>query len=148
MLKDSDRIFQNIYGFKGSGLSTANSIGDWKNTKKLIAKGREWIVDEIKKSGLRGRGGAGFSTGMKWSFMPKETGGRPVYLTINADEGEPGTFKDRFWLESNPHKMLEGAQIAALLVGCSKIYLYMRDEYPEIRIRMIKELEKIKKPRA
>jgi len=129
MLKDSDRIFQNIYGFKGSGLSTAKSIGDWKNTKNFIAKGREWIVEEIKASGLRGRGGAGFSTGMKWSFMPKETGGRPVYLTINADEGEPGTCKDREILRNEPHKIIEGALLASTAVGASSAYVYIRGEF-------------------
>jgi NADH-quinone oxidoreductase subunit F len=129
MLKDKDRIFQNIYGFKGSGLDTAKSIGDWKNTKKYIAKGREWIVDEIKNSGLRGRGGAGFSTGMKWSFMPKETGGRPVYLTINADEGEPGTCKDREILRNEPHKVIEGALLAAAAVGACAAYIYVRGEF-------------------
>ena len=129
MLKDSDRVFQNIYGFKGSGLDTAKSVGDWKNTKKYIAKGREWIVDEIKASGLRGRGGAGFSTGMKWSFMPKETGGRPVYLTINADEGEPGTCKDREILRNEPHKVIEGALLAAAAVGACAAYIYVRGEF-------------------
>jgi NADH-quinone oxidoreductase subunit F len=129
MLKDEDRIFQNIYGFKGSGLDTAKSIGDWKNTKKIIAKGREWIVEQIKDSGLRGRGGAGFSTGMKWSFMPKETGGRPVYLTINADEGEPGTCKDREILRNEPHKVIEGALLAAAAVGASAAYIYVRGEF-------------------
>jgi NADH-quinone oxidoreductase subunit F len=129
MLKDSDRIFQNIYGFKGSGLDAAKSVGDWKSTKKYIAKGREWIVDEIKNSGLRGRGGAGFSTGMKWSFMPKETGGRPVYLTINADEGEPGTCKDREILRNEPHKVIEGALLAAAAVGACAAYIYVRGEF-------------------
>jgi NADH-quinone oxidoreductase subunit F len=129
MLKDSDRVFQNIYGFKGSGLDAAKSVGDWKSTKKYIAKGREWIVDEIKNSGLRGRGGAGFSTGMKWSFMPKETGGRPVYLTINADEGEPGTCKDREILRNEPHKIIEGALLAAAAVGACAAYIYVRGEF-------------------
>jgi len=129
MLKDSDRVFQNIYGFKGSGLDAAKSIGDWKNTKKYIAKGREWIVDEIKNSGLRGRGGAGFGTGMKWSFMPKETGGRPVFLTINADEGEPGTCKDREILRNEPHKLVEGALLAAAAVGACAAYVYVRGEF-------------------
>ena len=129
MLKDTDRVFQNIYGFKGTGLDVAKSIGDWKSTKKYIAKGREWIVDEIKNSGLRGRGGAGFSTGMKWSFMPKETGGRPVYLTINADEGEPGTCKDREILRNEPHKVIEGALLAAAAVGACAAYIYVRGEF-------------------
>ena len=129
MLKDSDRIFQNIYGFKGSGLEVAKSIGDWKATKKFIKKGRDWIVEEIKNSGLRGRGGAGFGTGMKWSFMPKETGGRPVFLVINADEGEPGTCKDREILRNEPHKLVEGALLAATSVGASSAYVYVRGEF-------------------
>lgn len=129
MLKDSDRIFQNIYGLKGSGLDAAKAVGDWDGTKKLIAKGREWLVDEVKNSGLRGRGGAGFGTGMKWSFMPKETGGRPVFLTINADEGEPGTCKDREILRNEPHKLVEGALLAAAAVGACAAYVYVRGEF-------------------
>ena len=129
MLRDSDRIFQNIYGFKGSGLEVAKSVGDWKATKKFIKKGRDWIVEEIKNSGLRGRGGAGFGTGMKWSFMPKETGGRPVFLVINADEGEPGTCKDREILRNEPHKLVEGALLAATSVGASTAYVYVRGEF-------------------
>ena len=94
MLADKDRIFTNIYGFDSPWLDGAKARGDWDNTKKLIEMGREKIVDEMKESGLRGRGGAGFPTGVKWSFMPKEIGDRPHYLVINADEGEPGTCKD------------------------------------------------------
>lgn len=129
MLKDKDRIFQNIYGFKGTGLDAAKSVGDWEGTKELIAKGREWLVDEVKGSGLRGRGGAGFGTGMKWSFMPKETGGRPVFLTINADEGEPGTCKDREIMRNEPHKLIEGALLAAAAVGAIAAYVYVRGEF-------------------
>jgi NADH-quinone oxidoreductase subunit F len=129
MLKDSDRIFQNIYGLKGTGLDVAKSVGDWDGTKKLIAKGSEWLIDEVKGSGLRGRGGAGFGTGMKWSFMPRDTGGRPVFLTINADEGEPGTCKDREILRNEPHKLVEGALLAAAAVGACAAYVYVRGEF-------------------
>ncbi len=129
MLKDQDRIFQNIYGLKDSSLAGAKAIGDWDNTKALIDKGRQWIVDEIKNSGLRGRGGAGFGTGMKWSFMPKETGGRPVFLVINADEGEPGTCKDREILRNEPHKLVEGALLASVGIGASTCYVYVRGEF-------------------
>ena len=129
MLKDSDRIFQNIYGLKGSGLDVAKAVGDWDGTKELIAKGSEWLIDEVKNSGLRGRGGAGFGTGMKWSFMPRETGGRPVFLTINADEGEPGTCKDREILRNEPHKLVEGALLAAAAVGACAAYVYVRGEF-------------------
>ena len=129
MLKDSDRIFQNIYGLKDTSLAGAKAIGDWDGTKKLIAKGREWLIDEVKASGLRGRGGAGFGTGMKWSFMPKEAGGRPVFLTINADEGEPGTCKDREIMRNEPHKLVEGALLAAAAVGACAAYVYVRGEF-------------------
>jgi NADH-quinone oxidoreductase subunit F len=108
MLRDQDRIFTNLYGLGEPGLRGAQGRGDWDGTKDLIAKGRTWIVDEVRKSGLRGRGGAGFVTGMKWSFMPKEVGERPHYLVVNADEGEPGTCKDREILRHEPQKLIEG----------------------------------------
>ena len=72
MLSEKDKIFKNIYGFSGTGLKISKSIGDWDNTKSIILKGKDWILDEVKKSGLRGRGGAGFPTGLKWSFMPQK----------------------------------------------------------------------------
>ena len=106
MLADKDRIFTNIYGLNDPFLSQAKSRGDWDNTKKIVNLGREKIIEQIKESGLRGRGGAGFSTGMKWSFMPKVIGERPHYLVINADEGEPGTCKDREIMRSEPHKLI------------------------------------------
>lgn len=129
MLHDRDRIFQNIYGIHDIGLKGAQSRGDWDKTKDLIAKGREWIVEEMKTSGLRGRGGAGFGTGMKWSFMPKESEGRPHYLVINADEGEPGTCKDREILRSEPHKLIEGALLASVGIGAHVSYVYVRGEF-------------------
>ncbi len=129
MLHDRDRIFQNIYGIHDIGLKGAQSRGDWDKTKDLIAKGREWIVEEMKTSGLRGRGGAGFGTGMKWSFMPKESAGRPHYLVINADEGEPGTCKDREILRSEPHKLIEGALLASVGIGAHVSYVYVRGEF-------------------
>ncbi len=129
MLKDQDRIFQNIYGLKGQGLDFARSIGDWSDTAELIQKGRDWMIDEVKTSGLRGRGGAGFSTGMKWSFMPKEVGERPHYLVINADEGEPGTCKDREILRHEPHKLLEGILLASFAIQAHACYIYIRGEF-------------------
>ena len=82
--------------------------GDWHRTKDLVAKGPDWIVDQMKKSGLRGRGGAGFPSGLKWSFMPKVSDGRPSYLVVNADESEPGTCKAREIMRHDPHKLVEG----------------------------------------
>ncbi|MFV0430761.1 MAG: NADH-quinone oxidoreductase subunit NuoF [Alphaproteobacteria bacterium] len=129
MLQDKDRIFQNIYGFKPTDLNGAKALGDWSNTAELTTKGRQWIIDEVKNSGLRGRGGAGFSTGMKWSFMPKEVGARPHYLVINADEGEPGTCKDREILRHEPHKLLEGILLASFAVQAHASYIYIRGEF-------------------
>ena len=94
MLQDKDRIFTNLYGLQDVGLAGATKRGSWDSTKYFIDKGRDWIIDEVKASGLRGRGGAGFPTGLKWSFMPKDSDGRPHYLVINADESEPGTGLD------------------------------------------------------
>ncbi len=129
MLADKDRIFTNLYGWESFTLKEAKKRGDWDNTKDIIKKGREWIIDEMKASGLRGRGGAGFPTGMKWSFMPKESDGRPHYLVINADESEPGTCKDREILRHDPHKLLEGALIAGFAMGAHAAYIYIRGEF-------------------
>ena len=91
MLNDQDRIFQNLYGMRDRSLKGAMARGAWDGTAEILARGRDSLIDEVKKSGLRGRGGAGFPTGLKWSFMPKESDGRPSYLVVNADESEPGT---------------------------------------------------------
>ncbi len=129
MLRDEDRIFTNIYGFHGADLVAAKSRGDWDNTADLIKKGRDWVIDEVKNSGLRGRGGAGFPTGLKWSFMPKENDGRPHYLVVNADESEPGTCKDRDIMRHEPHKLLEGCLLAGFAIGAHACYIYVRGEF-------------------
>ncbi|MEE9140705.1 MAG: NADH-quinone oxidoreductase subunit NuoF, partial [Alphaproteobacteria bacterium] len=129
MLRDRDRIFTNLYGLHDWGLKGARARGDWDGTNGVLAKGREWIVDQVKDSGMRGRGGAGFPTGLKWSFMPKEPDGRPHYLIVNADEGEPGTCKDRDIMRHEPHKLLEGALIAAFAMGAHTAYIYIRGEF-------------------
>ncbi|MEL0107786.1 MAG: NADH-quinone oxidoreductase subunit NuoF [Rhodospirillaceae bacterium] len=129
MLKDKDRIFTNIYGLNDPFLAGARARGDWDGTKEILSKGREAIIEEIKDSGLRGRGGAGFSTGLKWSFMPKESDGRPHYLVINADEGEPGTCKDREIMRHDPHKLIEGALVASFAMGANAAYCYVRGEF-------------------
>lgn len=126
-LRDEDRIFSNLYGTLGWNLSAAQSRGDWDNTAGLIAKGSDWIINEIKTSELRGRGGAGFSTGMKWSFIPKDN--QQHYLVINADEGEPGTCKDRDIIRNEPHKIIEGALLAAAAIQASVGYIYIRGEF-------------------
>ncbi|CAO3429922.1 NADH-quinone oxidoreductase subunit NuoF [Azospirillum doebereinerae] len=129
MLRDEDRIFTNLYGFQDFGLDAARKRGDWDNTAAILNNGREWIIENVKESGLRGRGGAGFSTGMKWSFMPKNVVDKPVYLVINADEGEPGTCKDRDILRHDPHKLIEGCLIAGFAIGASACYIYIRGEF-------------------
>ncbi len=129
MLLDKDRIFTNLYGDQPFNLEAARKRGDWDGTKDLIAKGRDAIVEEIKTSGLRGRGGAGFPTGLKWSFMPKQSDGGPVYLVVNADESEPGTCKDREIMRHDPHKLVEGCLIAGFAMGCTAGYIYIRGEF-------------------
>jgi len=128
-LKDSDRIFQNLYGENDWGIKDAKKRGDWYKTKELLYMGPEWIIEEIKKSGLRGRGGAGFPSGLKWSFMPKKSDGRPSFLTINADESEPGTCKDREIIRKEPHKLLEGTLIAGYAMRARAAYIYIRGEF-------------------
>ena len=129
MLKDADRIFTNIYGLDDWRLEGARQRGDWDGTKEIMAKGRDWIVEEVKSSGLRGRGGAGFPSGLKWSFMPKEPTGRPHYLVVNADEGEPGTCKDRDMMRNDPHKLVEGCLLAGFGMGADAAYIYIRGEF-------------------
>jgi NADH-quinone oxidoreductase subunit F len=119
-----------LYGDFGRDIKSAKARGDWKDTKEIIAKGKDWIVNEVKLSELRGRGGAGFPTGMKWSFAPKEVKpGRPHYLVINADESEPGTCKDRDILRFEPQKLIEGCLIASYTVNANTCYIYIRGEY-------------------
>jgi NADH-quinone oxidoreductase subunit F len=130
MLADKDRIFTNLYGLNDWGLEGARQRGDWDGTKAVMEKGAEWIISEMKEAGLRGRGGAGFPAGVKWSFMPKESkDGRPNYLVINADEGEPGTCKDREIMRFDPHKLVEGALLASFAMNAHACYIYIRGEF-------------------
>jgi NADH-quinone oxidoreductase subunit F len=132
MLKEQDKIFTNLYGYESSNLAASQKRGDWKDTKKFLDQGAEWLIQQIKDSGLRGRGGAGFPTGTKWSFVPKKSDpkeGKPHYLVINADESEPGTCKDRDILRNDPHKLIEGCLIAARAINSNTCYVYIRGEY-------------------
>src|SRR6201986_241784 len=128
MLQDKDRLFTNLYGQHDPFLKGARARGDWDNTAALLARGRDAIIQEMKDSGLRGRGGAGFPTGLKWSFMPKQSE-RPCYLVVNADESEPGTCKDRDILRHDPHKLVEGCLIAAFAMRAHVAYVYVRGEF-------------------
>lgn len=128
-LSDQDRIFQNLYGESDYGIKDSLKRGDWYRTKDLLWQGPEWIVQEIKDSGLRGRGGAGFPSGLKWSFMPKESDGRPSFLLVNADESEPGTCKDREIMRKEPHKLIEGCLVAGFAMKARAAYIYIRGEF-------------------
>lgn len=113
--------FQKLDGYK--------KHGGYSVLAKAFKMDPKAIIDEVKASGLRGRGGAGFPTGMKWSFLPAN--GEPRYLLCNADEGEPGTFKDRVMMEKAPHQLIEGMLISAFAIGCKKSYIYVRGEYDD-----------------
>ncbi|TRO96085.1 NADH-quinone oxidoreductase subunit NuoF [Glycocaulis profundi] len=129
LLLDKDRIFTNLYGHHDFRLEAAKQRGCWNGTAEMLQQGREWIIGEVKGSGLRGRGGAGFPTGLKWSFMPKEVGNRPHYLVVNADESEPGTCKDREIMRHDPHHLIEGCLIASFAMQAHACYIYIRGEY-------------------
>ncbi len=129
MLADKDRIFTNLYGQHDPMLAGAQARGVWDCTKAMIELGRDEILTRVKTSNLRGRGGAGFPTGLKWSFMPKENTGKPHYLVVNADESEPGTCKDREILRNDPHRLLEGMLIAGFAMGAKTGYIYIRGEF-------------------
>ncbi|CAN2533374.1 NADH-quinone+oxidoreductase+chain+1 [Methylocapsa aurea] len=142
MLADKDRIFTNLYGIGDKSLAGARSRGAWDNTKALLELGRDKIIQEMKDSGLRGRGGAGFSTGLKWSFMPKTPDPlRPSYLVINADESEPGTCKDREIMRNDPQTLIEGALIASFAMGAHASYIYVRGEFIAERIALQKAID-------
>ncbi|MDC3143771.1 NADH-quinone oxidoreductase subunit NuoF [Pelagibacteraceae bacterium] len=128
MLKNKDKIFTNLYGLEPYGLKAAYARGDWDGTKVLMAKGPDWIIDEIKNSQLRGRGGAGFPTGLKWSFMPRDPN-KNNYLVVNADESEPGTCKDRDMIRNDPQKLIEGCLLASYAMQAHICYIYIRGEY-------------------
>jgi NADH-quinone oxidoreductase subunit F len=135
MLKDKDRIFRNLYGTGDWRLAGARARGAWVGTKALIEKGHDWIINEVKASGLRGRGGAGFPTGLKWSFMPKSDP-RPSYLVVNADESEPGSCKDREIMRHDPHLLLEGCLLAGCAMRAHTCYIYVRGEFIAERERL------------
>ena len=129
-MREEDAIFTNLAGRESPYLEAARKRGVWSNTKELLEQGRERIIQEVKDSGLRGRGGAGFSTGLKWSFMPKNLPkGSKAYLIVNADESEPGTCKDRDIIRYDPHKILEGILLAGFAMGVTASYIYIRGEF-------------------
>ena len=135
ILEDQDRIFTNLYGRHDPGLDGARHRGCWNGTPEMIGYGPDWIIAQIKASGLRGRGGAGFPAWQKWSFIPKDDG-RDHYLVVNADESEPGACKDREIIRHDPHLLLEGCLIAGRAIGARAAYIYIRGEYVAERARL------------
>jgi len=134
ILQDCDRIFTNLYGRHDWGLEGAKTRGAWNGTRLMLELTPEWICEQIKASGLRGRGGAGFPTGLKWTFMPKApTPERPNYLVVNADESEPGACKDREILRSDPHLLIESCLVASYAIRAHTAYIFIRGEYLQER---------------
>lgn len=128
-LSDQDRIFTNLYGEQDWRIDAAMKRGDWYRTKDFMCMGPDWLIGEIKASGLRGRGGAGFPSGLKYSFMPPKCDGRPSFLVVNADESEPGTCKDREIMRKDPHKLVEGMLLVGFSMRARAGYVYIRGEY-------------------
>src|SRR5271167_3662957 len=125
---DEVKVISKRFGMGATEIDRYIELGGYESTRKALAEGPEWIINEMKASGLRGRGGAGFPTGLKWSFVPKQSA-KPKYVLCNGDESEPGTCKDRLIFEQDPHSIIEGVMIAALAVGAKTGYIYLRGEY-------------------
>lgn len=141
MLNEQDRIFTNLQGHQPWTLKEAKKRGDWDQTKVLLKKGPEWIIQQVLESGLRGRSGAGFSTGKKWSFFHPHDASKPHYVVVNADEGEPGTCKDRDIMRHEPHKLIEGALMAGFAIGAHTGYIYIRGEFYQEAERLASALQ-------
>ncbi len=124
----------------GHTYATYARDGGYEGLRKALKMTPDEVIETLKKSDLRGRGGAGFPTGMKWSFVPKKAE-KPKYMVVNADESEPGTFKDRYMLARDPHSMLEGAAIGAYAIGAHHIYIYIRGEFGVSHARLVAAVE-------
>ncbi|MCC6214559.1 MAG: NADH-quinone oxidoreductase subunit NuoF [Polyangiaceae bacterium] len=135
MIKRTEYLSKNYGKPEGWSLATYEAGGGYKSAKKALGMSREAVVEEMKKAHIRGRGGAGFDAGTKWSFMPKESK-KPHYLVVNADEGEPGTFKDRTIMEQNPHALVEGCVIGCRGIGANAAYIFVRDELHLAKARL------------
>jgi NADH-quinone oxidoreductase subunit F len=135
MLKETSYLTHSFGKADGHKLSAYEAAGGYQGVQKALGMSREAVIDEVKKAHIRGRGGAGFDAGTKWSFMPKQSQ-KPCYLVINADEGEPGTFKDRAIMEKNPHSLVEGCIIGCYGIGAHACYIYVRDELHLAKARL------------
>ena len=125
---DEVKILSKRFGMGAAELPRYMELGGYEATRKALAQGPEWIINEMKASGLRGRGGAGFPTGLKWSFVPKQSA-KPKYVLVNGDESEPGTCKDHLIFLHDPHAIIEGTIIAGLAIGAKTGFIYLRGEY-------------------
>src|SRR5271170_3692619 len=125
---DEVKIVSRRFGLGATDIDKYVELDGYKAVQEAIAKGPEWIINEMKASGLRGRGGAGFPTGMKWSFVPKQSE-KPKYVLVNGDESEPGTCKDHVIFLHDPHAIIEGTIIAGLAIGAKTGFIYLRGEY-------------------
>ncbi len=142
MISAKNVIFTNIINRDSASLEASLKREDWLKTSDFVQKGSAWIIENIKNSGLKGRGGAGFLTGAKWSFVPSpEKSKKPHYLIVNADESEPGTCKDRQILLHEPHKLLEGIVIASRAINAHTCYIYIRGEYYKEAIVLEKAID-------
>ncbi len=141
ILKPEDKVFKNLDGADDWSIKGYKKRGGYKGLKKILKTDPADIIDTLKKSALRGRGGAGFPTGLKWSFMPRPDGKRPNYLVCNADEGEPGTCKDRDILRFDPHTLVEGMIVGCHTLGAETGYIYVRGEYYDESSRLQQALD-------
>ncbi len=135
MLKQTNYLTKNYGRPDSHKLSTYEASGGYQAARKALGMSREAVIDEVKRAHIRGRGGAGFDCGTKWGFLPKDFK-KPHYLVVNADEGEPGTFKDRTIMEQNPHLLLEGCLIACWAIGAEACYIFVRDELHHAKARL------------
>ncbi len=138
---DEVKVVSRRFGQGAANLDRYLELDGYKAVQKALAMEPDAIINEVKNSGLRGRGGAGFSTGMKWSFVPKQSA-KPKYVLCNGDESEPGTCKDRLIFEHDPHSVIEGVMIGALAVGAQSGYIYIRGEYRYLSIIMQKAIRR------
>src|SRR5246500_2458048 len=125
---DEVRVVSRRFGKGATDIEKYLEMDGYRSARKAIENGSEWIINEMKASGLRGRGGAGFPTGLKWSFVPKQSA-KPKYVLVNGDESEPGTCKDHLIFLHDPHAIIEGTIIAGLSIGPKLGFIYLRAEY-------------------
>lgn len=144
-LQETNKIITGNFSNTDSHLlKSYQKVGGYEGLERALKMKPTEVIEEVKNSGLRGRGGAGFPAGLKWSFVPQNTG-KPIYLCVNADESEPGTFKDRDILELDPHKVIEGTIIASYAINCHLAFIYIRGEFLDGYERLVDAIAEAKK---